>query len=58
MTLWERFIASCTDPEPDNNVSQLDQLDGLGAHCPECGNGLDTHGTVAWCPWCGWKDEA
>jgi DNA-directed RNA polymerase subunit RPC12/RpoP len=31
------------------------EWDGL---CPECGNRLDTHDTVARCPWCGWKDEA
>jgi DNA-directed RNA polymerase subunit RPC12/RpoP len=26
--------------------------------CPRCGShDLDTHGTFAECPWCGWKDE-
>lgn len=28
-----------------------------GITCPQCGNEAGGHGTVAECPWCGWKDS-
>jgi hypothetical protein len=61
--LWQRFKAGWKawwiGPGPVNDVSQLDEWDGVGTRCPECGNRLRTHdGTVARCLRCGWKDEA
>jgi hypothetical protein len=64
--LWQRFKAGWTAwwiaPDPrDEDLSQLDEWHGVGGRrsklCPECGSGLDNHGTVARCRRCGWKHD-